>query len=84
MAFYADRSVSSYAAATPVVAENSSRRILKIVPPADCLLTLTSGAAFGEPLYGGVANTFEGNECPANALYITGLTAGVAITIWEA
>lgn len=84
MSNYLDRSVASYSAATPVLTSNASRRALKIVPPADCLLTLSSGAAMGLPLYGGVDNTLEGNECPENTLYITGLTAGVSILIWEA
>lgn len=86
---YADRSVTSLssgqaAATTPLLAANASRQALMIVPPIDCTLTLISGGSTGQPLYGGVANRMLGQECPSNDLYISGLSAGASVTIWEA
>lgn len=85
---FADQSVTSLSAAQaagtdPVLPVNVNRKALKIVPPSDCTLKIgTSGA--GIPLFGGVPNEFSGGDCPTNALYITGLSTGVAVTIWEA
>lgn len=67
----------------PVIAADSGRSSLKIVPEADCLLILTPGDTAGIPLYGGVENTFQGSQCPSNALFVTGLEAGSTLTIWE-
>jgi hypothetical protein len=88
-ALFTDRSISSLSAnqaagTEAVLPGNADRIALKIVPPADCRLGITSGAATGTPLYGGVENTFDGLGCPTNALYIGGLTTGAAVLIWEA
>lgn len=76
---------STQASATdPVLASNVDRRVLMINPLADCTLRITAGAGRGWPLYGGVPNSISGEECPTNALYISGLATGAALTIWEA
>ncbi len=69
----------------PILAANANRSAIKIVPPADCLLRTVSGGSGvgGIPLFGGVPNEFSGQSCPMGALYITGLAAGAALTIWE-
>jgi hypothetical protein len=86
---YVDISIASLTAAqanasSPVIAANSERRVLMINPPADCVLRISAGAGRGWPLYGNVPNSISGEECPTNALYVTGLATGVALTIWEA
>jgi hypothetical protein len=85
---FGDASVASLtagqAAGTSIVlAANTARSALKIVPPADCYLAVAPGKTAGIPLYGGVQNTFEGNGCPTNALYLIGLSPGGAVMIWE-
>lgn len=85
---FTDTSITSLSAGqaagtSAVLAANSARASLKIVPPADCYLAVASGKTAGVPLYGGVENTFEGNGCPANALYLVGLPAGASVMIWE-
>lgn len=71
------------AGSSSVLPVNVNRKALKIVPPSDCTLKIgTSGA--GIPLFAGVPNEFSGGDCPTNELYITGLSTGVAVTIWEA
>lgn len=85
---FTDQSVASLSAGqaagtTEILAANANRKAVKVGPPADCTLKIgTSGA--GIPLFGGVANEFSGGDCPTNALYVTGLSAGVAVTVWEA
>lgn len=86
---FASQSIASLSAGqaagtSAILAANANRTAIKIVPPADCTLAIASGASVGIPLFGGVANEFSGGDCPTNALYVTGLTAGAAITIWEA
>lgn len=73
------------AGTTAILAANPDRTAIKIVPPADCLLRVTSGGSGvgGIPLFGGVPNEFSGHDCPMGALYITGLATGAALTIWE-
>ena len=83
-----DQSVASLssgqaAGTSTVIAANTSRHVLVIVPPADCTLTLTSGSTRGIPLIGGLPNTFSGAEVPTNALYVSGLTAGQTLVILE-
>lgn len=85
---FVDQSITSLssgqaAGTSSVLAIKTDRKSLKIVPAADCTLKLgTSG--LGIPLFAGVANEFSGGNCPTNALYITGLTVGASVTIWEA
>lgn len=86
---FTDQSVASLstdqaAGTAAILTENLSRTALKIVPPADCTLTISAASTVGVPLYGGVENTFEGNGCPTNDLFVRGLTASVALLIWEA
>lgn len=86
---YADVSVASLtsgqaAGTNAVIGVNASRKALAINPPADCILRLSGSAAAGMPLYGGIPNVFVGPECPTNALFISGLSAGQSVTIWEA
>ncbi|PHP21359.1 hypothetical protein CG471_01970 [Sphingobium sp. IP1] len=86
---YTDVSVASLSAGqaagtTSVIAANAARKGIKIIPPSDCILKIVSGATGGVPLFGGVANDFSGPECPINALYLSGLLLGAAVTIWEA
>lgn len=85
---FADQSITSLssgqaAGTSTVLAANTDRTALKIVPPIDCFLAVASGQTTGIPLYGEIENTFEGNGCPTNALYIVGLTAAAAVLIWE-
>jgi len=79
----ASLSAGQAAGTTEILAANANRKALKIVPPADCTLRIGATGA-GIPLFGGVANEFSGGDCPTNALFVTGLTAGVAVTVWEA
>lgn len=68
-----------------VLSGNADRKGLMINPPVDCLLKIaTADDAGGWPLYGGVPNSIVGQSCPTNALYLTGLSAGQAVAIWEA
>lgn len=82
---YTDVTVSSLsanqAAGTAVIlAADSSRKALVINPPADCGLSLTASGPVIWPLFGGVPNSFSGQDCPKNALYLTaGLTAAQAL-----
>lgn len=85
---FTDRSVGSLSAGqaagtAEILAANPNRKALKIVPPADCTLKISNGGA-GIPMFGGVANEFSGGDCPTNALYVTGLSVGVAVAVWEA
>lgn len=87
-ATYVDVSVTSLssgqaAGTATVIGANTLRKSLMINPPADCILTLASAASTGWPLFGGVPNTISGVECPANALFVVGLSAGAALTVWE-
>lgn len=86
---YVDKTVPAIAASqasgtSAVIGVNAARKAVVIVPPADCTLCIASGATSGVPLYGGIPNSFVGSECPANALFISGLTAGQSVVIWEA
>lgn len=88
---FADVSVASLSAGqaagtTTVLAANASRKALMVNPPADCTLLIASaaGSTQGYPLFGNVPNTITGQECPTNALYVYGLSAANALTIWEA
>jgi hypothetical protein len=82
---YTDHSIASLSAgqaagAAAVIAANPDRRNVKIVPPADCVVRIASGGVGGIPIFAGVAN-----DIPlANALFVTGLPAGVALTLLEA
>ncbi|GGE75196.1 hypothetical protein [Sphingomonas prati] len=84
---YADISVTLSASqstgAASVLPASTTRKVLMINPPTDCTLRISSGAGGGWPLFGGVPNTIAAGEVPANALYITGLSAGAAVTVWE-
>ena len=81
----ASLSANQAAGTAAVLAANDSRTAIKIVPPVDCLLRVVSGGSGvgGIPLFGGVSNDFSGHDCPMGALYVTGLSAGTALTIWE-
>lgn len=79
----ASLSAGQVAGTASIIGANPARKSLMINPPADCVLTLSSGAVRGLPLFGGVANSITGQECPTNALYVSGLSTGAALTIWE-
>ena len=86
---YADRSVSSMstqqaAGTSAVLGVNTARHALVITPPTDCFLSIVAGSSVGIPLFAGIPNTFSGPECPSNAIFVLGLSAGNALTIWEA
>ncbi|MEO7691301.1 MAG: hypothetical protein ABIS51_18600 [Sphingomonas sp.] len=68
----------------PIIPLDLDRRILVIVPPADCLLSLTPGGVGDFPLIGGVPNDLAGQLCPVNALYVVGLAAAARLPIWRA
>lgn len=74
-------SAEQAAATAPLLARNDLRRVLVVVPPADAFLRIGSTDSY--PLYAGVPNEFEGARCPTNALYVTELSEGDALTIWE-
>lgn len=78
-------SAGQAAGTAPILAANTNRRGLIIVPPADCRLKITNdgSTATGYPLYANAPNEIYLPGVPANALYIVGLSAGVTITIWE-
>jgi hypothetical protein len=85
---YTDASIASLSAGqaahtATVLAANANRKALMINPPADCILTIATAATAGWPLFANVPNTIVGQECPTNALYLVGLSAGAAVTIWE-
>lgn len=85
---YTDVSITSLSAqqasGTAVVrAANPDRRALKIVPPADCTLTIASASTVGIPLYADVENTFEGASCPTNDLFVRGLSVSAVLIVWE-
>lgn len=64
----------------PIIAQDTGRRGLKIQPPANCLLLLSSASATGIQLVGGFPNGFDGG----NALYVSGLSTGDTLVIWTA
>jgi hypothetical protein len=76
-------SANQAAGTQAIVAANAGRKTLMLNPPADCVLTITSGATKGRPLFGNVPNAIAGPECPTNALFVSGLSAGQTLTIWE-
>lgn len=85
---YTDVSVASLSAGqaagtSTIIAANANRKSLMVNPPADCFLAISSGATAGWPLFAGVPNIITGQECPTNALYVDGLTAATALTVWE-
>lgn len=85
---YTDKSVASLSAGQAagtlaVLAANPNRRALMINPSADCQLTIGAGATRGWKLFGNLPNTITGQECPADDIFIIGLTAGATVTIWE-
>lgn len=77
----ASLSAGQAAGTSVILAANTSRRALVIDPPADCLLTFTSGGTTGYRLFANVPNGVT--PVPTNALYISGLAAGQAVTILE-
>lgn len=87
---YNDESVTlssgQAAGTTAVIAENMGRRAIKFIPPTDCRIQLASGgdADTGVPIFADVEYSWVGGECPINALFVTGLSEGDALTIWEA
>lgn len=88
-AFFTDRSIASLssgqaAGTSSIIGANANRTALKIVPPVDCTLLISSSVATGIPLFGGVSNDLSGSDCPTNTLYLRGLTTGAAVSIWEA
>lgn len=85
---FTDASITSLSAGqaagtTAILPANPSRTALKLVPPADCTLTIGSALTTGIPLYGGVSNDLTGGDCPTNQLFVRGLSAGAALTMWE-
>jgi hypothetical protein len=85
---YTDRTVTLTAAqaggTATIIAANPSRKAFAITPAADGRLYLNSGATgFYYPLYAGVTRSFSGQDCPTNAFYITGQTAGATLPIEE-
>lgn len=86
---YADRTVVSLTAnqasgVDPVLLANSNRRGLKMQPLIDCTYWIATGATTGFLLVGGYENTLKGQECPANDIFVRGLTAGTPLLILEA
>jgi hypothetical protein len=87
---FADVSVASLSAAraagtTSVIAANPARRVLAITPTNDGRLYIASAAGNGFywPLYAGVTRVLSGADCPTNALFVTGQTAGTALPMAE-
>jgi len=86
---YTDKSVSALSSAqaagtSAVIGVNAARKAVVFNPPVDCTLSIGSGVATGIPLYANIPNVFVGPECPSNALFIAGLSAGQSVVIWEA
>jgi len=82
--FYTDYSIvtltSGQAAGTdPVIGINSARKALQIQPPSNCTLLLAANSPTGTALIGGVPNEFIGT----NPLWISGLTTGAKLVVWE-
>jgi len=80
----AQAGVNKAAGTAAILPAEPSRRAIKIVPPVDCFYAIEPGATSGMPLYGEICNSFEGPECPTNALYIGGLSANAKVVIWKA
>jgi hypothetical protein len=86
---YTDVSITSLTSAQaagtdPILPQDVARKALKIQPSSNCILSITSGSSVGITLVAGFPNDFSAGECPANALYVKGLAAGTALTIWKA
>lgn len=87
---FADVSVAALSAAraagtTSVIVANANRRVFAITPAADGRLYIASAAGNGFywPLYAGVTRVLSGADCPTNALFVTGQTAGTALPMAE-
>lgn len=87
---FADRSIASLsvtqaAGTAAALAANPQRRVLAITPASDGRLYIASAAGNGFywPLYAGVTRVLSGADCPTNALFVTGQTAGTALPMAE-
>jgi len=86
---FADKSVASLSAnqaagTEEVISSNPQRKSIAITPVNDGKLYLKSGATgFFWPVYAGVTKALSGNDCPTNALFITGQTVSSTLAIAE-
>jgi hypothetical protein len=85
---FVDKSIASLtpnqaAGVDPILAANTSRHSVLITPPRDAQLSITPQATTGRKLYANLPDTISGVGCPSNALYVTGLSAGDSIVLWE-
>jgi len=86
---FADQTVASLSAqqaagTASIIAANPNRHAFAITPASDGKLCIgTGGAGFCWPLIAGITKALSGPDCPTNALYVTGQTAGTALPIAE-
>lgn len=81
----ASLSAGQAAGTASVIAANSARHLIAITPTNDGRLYISSAAGNGFywPLYAGVTRVLSGADCPTNALFVTGQTAGTALPMAE-
>jgi hypothetical protein len=81
----ASLSAGQAAGTASVIAANANRRVFAITPTNDGRLYIATAAGNGFywPLYAGVTRVLSGVDCPTNALFVTGQTAGTALPMAE-
>jgi lipoprotein-anchoring transpeptidase ErfK/SrfK len=87
---FTDKTVAALSAAqaagtTAAIVANPQRRVFAITPTNDGRLYIASAAGNGFywPLYAGVTRVLSGQDCPTNALFVTGQTVATALPMAE-
>jgi len=86
---YTDKTITALTAEQaagrePILPANPARRALMIRPPDKSDVVITPEAPRGWLMIRDADNHLTGPNCPTNAIYITGLVAGVEVIVWEA
>jgi hypothetical protein len=71
----------------PAPAQDVNRRSLQFGADTNFKISLVPGATAGMRVYASARDGFNGQECPAGAIYHvpgSGLIAGATLVIWEA
>ncbi len=69
-----------------LLAANASRRALMFRAASDFEISPTASATAGIRIYASARDSFVGQECPTNTLYLvagSGLVTGSVLTVWE-
>jgi len=75
------------AGTTPIAAANTTRFSITFAADKDFRISVNSAASYGVKVFATAGDTFEGSQCPTNAIYLsTGSTfvVGDKVLLWEA